>query len=385
VPVRVSDHPELVEAEPNNDPKKPQKLPVPGGVSARFGEKSDLDHFAFAGKKGTKYLVTALTHEVNAPTEVLFRVLDAKGAEVAKSNPQQPTARAEFTPAADGEFTIACEHLNYLAGPNEVYHLSVAVSAPDFAVALGLDRIDVPVGGVGLLPVTGITKLNGFAAPVELTVVSDTLMGSLTVPAAANPQPTAPLFVPVTVKAGGFSAPGPQGFILKATAKVGDKELVRFGSVLDLAKGAMGGLPNPPLELTTQLAAAVTPPSPFTFAISPAKPEVRQGGTLKLKVTVERGKKFEEEIAIAASSAPANVTLKGKPVAKGAKEGELGLSVAANAAVGPGVVILRGTAKVGGKDVTVTAMPVTVTVTAAKKEEKKKEEKKKEEKKKEKK
>ena len=378
VPVLVSDHPELVEQEPNNEPAKANKLPVPGGISAKFGEKNDLDHFSFAGKKGTKYVIHAAAYEVNSPAEVLFRVLDAKGAELAKSNPQQPAARVEFTAPVDGEFVIACEHVNYLAGPSEVYHLTVVPATPDFVVTVGLDRIDVPLGGVGLLPVTGLAKLNGFAGPVELTVVGDGLSGSLTVPAAANPQPTAPVFVPVKAKAG--AKPGPVAVVVKATAKLDGKEVVRYGSVAEIAKAAMGGLPNPPAELATQLAAAVTPEAPFTVALAFDKPEVAQGATVKGKVTLKRGDKFAEEVALAQIAAPANVTLKLKPVAKGATEAEVELTAATNAAVGPGAVIVRGTAKAGGKDVGAFAPPATVTVLAAKKEEPKKKEEKKEKK-----
>src|SRR5262249_10447970 len=71
VPVRLSDYPELVEQEPNNEPATANKIPVPGGISAKFGAASDVDHFAFPGKKGQKLIVSALTYEVNAPTEVL--------------------------------------------------------------------------------------------------------------------------------------------------------------------------------------------------------------------------------------------------------------------------------------------------------------------------
>jgi hypothetical protein len=80
-------------------------------------------------------------------------------------------------------------------------------------------------------------------------------------------------------------------------------------------------------------------------------------------------------------SAPANVTAKLKPIAKGASEAEVELTPAANAAVGAGTVILRGTAKVGGKDVAVVAVPKEFTITAAaKKDEPKKTEPKKEKK-----
>jgi hypothetical protein len=258
VPVRLSDDPQTVEQEPNNDPATANTLPVPGGVSARFADKADVDHFKFPAKKGQKYTVTAAAYELNAPTEVYLRVLDPAGKELAKSNPQQPTARAEVTAAADGDLVVACEHLNYLAGPSEVYHLSVAPSAPDFAVTVALDRIDVPMWGEGKVPVTGLTKVNGFNAPVELTVVGDGLTGSLTVPAAGNPQPAAPLFVPV--KAGAFARPGVRVISLKATAKVGGKEVVRYATVTDAVKAALNGLPNPPPELTNRIAVAVGTP-----------------------------------------------------------------------------------------------------------------------------
>src|SRR5206468_2284018 len=57
VPVRASDRPEGVEQEPNDKPEQANKLPVPGGVSARFQGKSDLDHFKFTAKKGQRYVV----------------------------------------------------------------------------------------------------------------------------------------------------------------------------------------------------------------------------------------------------------------------------------------------------------------------------------------
>lgn len=370
VPVLIVDHPETTEQEPNNAPAQANKLPVPGGVSARFGEKNDVDHFAFVAKKGQKTVLEALTFQVNSPAEVYLRVLDAKGGELAKSNPQQASTRIEFTAPADGEFVVACEHLNYLAGPTEVYHLSATPAAPDFAVTVGLDRIDIPLGSVGLLPITGISKQYGFAAPVELTLTgSDVLTGSLTVPAGANPQPTAPLYVPVTLKAGTKATPGPIAVQLQATAKVGDTKLVRLGSVADSVKAAFGNMPNPPTEFETTIAAAVVPAPAFTLTVALDHPEVAAGGTVKGKVTAARADKFDDVITLVQVAVPANVTLKLAPVAKGAKEVAFELTAAANATVGPGEVVLRGTAKVGGKDVTVAAVPVTVTVSPAKKKE----------------
>jgi hypothetical protein len=366
VPVRVSDMPESVEQEPNDKPEQANKLPVPGGVSARFQGKSDLDHFKFATTKGQKYAVTALTAEVNSPAEVYLRVLGPDGKELGQSDPQKPTARVEFAAPADGDCVAVCEHLNYLAGPSEVYHLSVAPVAPDFAVTLGLDRADVPAGGVGLIPITGLTKEGGFNELVTLTVTGDPdLSGTLALPAGANPTPTAPAFV--LVKASRGARPGPRAVHLTATGG----RMVRVGSVAEPVKAALAGIPTPPPDLTATLAVAVTPPPPFGLSAKADKLSVPAGGSAKLAVDVSRVNGFEGEVTFAAAVAPANVTVKAKPAGKGSATAEVEVAAAGNAAVGAGQLVLRGTAKVGGREVGV-LLPVELTVTAAKKEPEKK-------------
>ena len=83
----VGDMPEVMEQEPNNDPAKATRVNVPCGVSARFAEKGDVDHFVFAAKKGQRLIIDAHTHELNSPTEVYMVLKDAKGAQLAASNP----------------------------------------------------------------------------------------------------------------------------------------------------------------------------------------------------------------------------------------------------------------------------------------------------------
>src|SRR5206468_2542602 len=117
---------------------------------------------------------------------------------LARSNPQTVPVKLEFTPAADGDFIIACEHANYLYGPNEVYHLSVRPSAPDFDVTLALDRYEAPAGGGTAVAVANVVRLNGYAGPVELSIVGDkNLSGSVTA-AAGQTQ----VFIPLLVKEG---------------------------------------------------------------------------------------------------------------------------------------------------------------------------------------
>lgn len=369
VSVRVHPFPETVEQEPNNTPDKANVLPVPGGVSARFGEKGDVDHFKVTAKKGQKLAVTALTFEVNSPAEVFVRVLDAKGAEVAKSNPTQIGTRVEFTAAADGDYVIACEHTNYLFGPNEVYHLSVKPVTADFAVTVAFDRLDVPAGGVGLLPVTTFTKANGFNGPVDVEFTSPTVSGKITLPAAANPQPATPLYLPLAAKPG--TTPGVVVGTLKATAKIDGADVSKSVDLIDLVKAGLAGMPTPPREVTTQFAVVVVPETPFSLELKLDAAEVAKGGTLKGKVIAKRSDKFDAEIAISTVSLPVNVAPKFVPIKKGENEAVVEFSVPATVAPGQSVFVLRGTAKVEKKDVGAVALPVSVNVTEPKPEPKK--------------
>jgi hypothetical protein len=61
------------------------------------------------------------------------------------------------------------------------------------------------------------------------------------------------------------------------------------------------------------------------------------------------------------------VTAAPKPVPKGKSEIDFPVNVAANAAAGPNPVVLRATAKVGGKDYAVTPPPAVIEVLESKK------------------
>ncbi|MBX9583692.1 MAG: hypothetical protein K2X87_25600 [Gemmataceae bacterium] len=369
VAVRLTDEAQSVEVEPNNEPGKANRVPVPGGVSARFGAKNDLDHFVVAGKKGQKLAVLVQTYELNAPTEVLVKVLDGKGVEAAKSDPQKVPARVEFTPPADGDYTIACEHLNYLHGPHEVYHLGVKPVGPDVDVSLALDRYEAPAGGGTAVAVATVNRLNGYAGSVELNVVgSDALSGRVVVPAGQTQA-----FVPVWVKE--WARPGAYPFQVKATITAGGQLVERFGTISEVVKVGFGGLPNPPPELLTGCVLGVVEKPPFGVALAADPVAVEKGKSGKIVATVTRAAGSDGDVGFAPLFAPANVTAAApKPAGKGQGTGDIAVTAAPNAAAGPGQVVIRATGKAGGKDYAVTPPPVTIEIIEPKKEPPKKDE-----------
>jgi hypothetical protein len=362
VPVRLSDMPELTEQEPNNEPAKANKLPVPGGVSARFEKPGDVDHFAVMCKKGVKYTASAMTYEINTPSEVLIRVLDGKGAEVGRSNPAQANAHVEFTTAADGEYVIACEQLNFLSGPNEIYHLAVQPVAGDFTITLALDRAEAAAGD-GTSVMATVTRLNGYTGPIELAIAGDKALSGKTV----LPAGQTIAFVPLFVKAG--TKPGAHHFRIRGLANVGERELVRFGTLTEAVKATLGGIPNPPPELLDVCAVGVTEKPPLALHLTLEPSKIEKGKSGKLIVEAKRDKAADGEISIAPLFTPPNITPAAKPIAKGQTKGEIAVTVAAGAAAGPTPITFRATTKIGGKDYAFVLPAVVIDVVEPKKKE----------------
>jgi hypothetical protein len=352
VPVYASDVEELVEQEPNNDPAHANRLPVPSGITARFLDKGDADHFVFAAKKGVKYAIIAETYEVLSPAEVYLIVKDGKGAELAKSNPQNTPARIDFTAAADGDFIIYAEHLNYAHGPTEVYHLSVREAGPGFDVHLALDRFALAAGETTLLPVNPPTRRD-FTGPIELVVTGPPgFSGSVMVPNAPPPQPNQPVvpiaFLPLTCK--GDVPIGAFSLTVIAKASINGKEASKPVMITEVVKAGLNGLPFPPREMLTQIGVAVTDKPQFSLAVKMSNADVLRGVAANITVSATRVAGFTDEIQLAPVTLPANVAIAVKPIPKGANEVQFPVTPAANAALGPLPLSFRGTAKAGGKD-----------------------------------
>ena len=343
VPVLVTDYAQTTEKEPNDTPATANKLSVPGGVSAKFDKAKDVDHFAISGKKGQKLIVSVSTFEVNSPAEVLVRVLDAKGAQVATSNPATPVNRFEFTPAADGEYVFACEHQNFLHGPNEVYLLTVVPSGPDFNVAIAFDRTEAAAGGASAVMAT-VTRLNGYAGPVELSIDGDAALSGKVVVPAAQLIAFMPLFVKAGTKAGAYP------FRVKATATADGTTVTRYGTLTDAVKASLGGMPNPPTELLNQCAVGVVDKPPFGVKMTFEPASIEKGKTGKILLEATRGEGGDGDIVIAPLFLPPTVVPVVKPIAKGQTKGEIGLTVQAATPTGPTPLVFRATTKVGGKD-----------------------------------
>jgi hypothetical protein len=260
VDLALSDYPELLEQEPNNEPAKANRIPVPGGITGRFTRSNELDYYAFAAKKGDRLLIEAHTLEHNSPTLVYLVVKDAKGkSELARSEPQLvPPAdqRIEFTAPADGDYQIEAQHLNYLGGPSEAYRLTVTPNTPTFELSLGIERYDAAAGTSVSLPL--LLTRRGYSGPVDVTVVArhPGITGQTTIPSGKPAKANEPAAI-LKLQVKPDVPPGPYTFTLKASAVIAGKQVVEFVNVRNIVSQNLGNLPYPPRFLFHQLALAV--------------------------------------------------------------------------------------------------------------------------------
>jgi hypothetical protein len=358
VPLALSDFDELVEQEPNNEPTKANRLPVPCGVTGRFQESADVDQFVFAAKKGQRLVIESQTHEFGSPTEVYLVLRDAKGNQLAASNPAA-ASRIDFTPPADGDYFLAVEHLLYSGGPSESYRITVRPYEPGFSLALGLDRFDLPQGGV--VPIGVFATRRDYAGPIEVSLIGHAgLGGQLTIQAGqASPpnQPTGLLFA----RSQGSPSELPLGVypcLVQGKATVGGKELVEYASVRAAVSQNLGNLPFPPPSLLDQVAIGVSEKPPFTLAARLDQPEGIRGSPLKLTLVATRAQGFDEEISIAALNLPPNVAAALKNIPKGQTEVQVQLNPAANAPLGQFTLAFTGKAKSQNREFSVVSEPL---------------------------
>ncbi len=360
VALAVSDLEEVQEHEPNNEPAKANRVPVPCGITGRFQAKGDVDHYVFAAKKGQRWIIQAQTHEYHSPTEVYMTLKNAAGAQLAVSNPAQEP-RLDYTAPADGDLILAVEHLNYWGGPDESYHLTITPYQPGFDLALSLDRLEIPQGGQGVIPIQTVTRRD-YTGPVELTLTGPAFLHGRAVihpgPAASN-QPVGWLFVSADA-----NAPlGPQPVAVQGKATINGQAVTVRAGTRTAASQALANLPFPPLALYHQVGAAVTEKPPFSLAVKRDTPGLIRGTAGPVTVTATRSAGFTEEIALTPIGLPANVAATLKSVSKGQNEAKGTLTPAANAPLTSFTLSFVGKAKYQGKDYVVIATPAPLEIT----------------------
>jgi hypothetical protein len=355
----LSDVEETLEQEPNHEAKKANRIPVPGAVTARFEQKGDSDTFVFALKKGVRYTIETEAHEFGSPTEVYMTLHDAKGAKLQASDPNK-AARLDFTPPADGEYTLHVEHLHLWGGPDEVYRVSVVPFEPGFDLTVGLDRFNAAQGGKLSIPI--LAPRRDFNGPIEISVLGPKgIDGKLAVAAGKAPPPNQPLGTLVLNVAPDVPV-GPYTFQIQGKATIEGKTIIKLASVRNIVRQELANLPFPPPLTYTSFGLAVTEKPPFALTAKLDAASYQPGKPATLTVTATRVPGFTAEIALNAAGLPPGVTAMLKNIPANQNEIKLTLTLTPQAKIGQAAVVLSGKSKHQGRDATAAAPPVTLVV-----------------------
>lgn len=367
VAVLVSNLDEVVEQEPNDAPAQATKVPVPGAVSGRFHDKSDIDHYLLPLDKG-RYVIEAHTFELGTATEVTMTLTDAQGKEIARSNPQQPP-RLEVAAPARGDYLLAVAPL-YWGGPADAYRITVTPPAPGFDLTLVADRCDVPQGQAGVIAIQAVTRRGDFEGPIEVSVVGPAgLTGQTTIPAgkavkgapAPAPNPPNPKGVArLIVQAKPELKLGVYPVKIEGKAIIDGKPVVVYASVRPAITQALGGFAYPPRPLCSEVVVGVTEKPPFALTVTLEPAELARGVPATVTVTAARADGFADEISLAPDLPPGWPAPAIKAIAKGQNEAKAQITVPANVPAGEYALSFSGTAKFQTKTYVVTALPLLV-------------------------
>jgi hypothetical protein len=357
VPLALSNHDEIVEMEPNNDPKSANRIVVPGGISGRFQQSDDTDYYVFAAKKGQKLAVEAHTLEYYSPTLVHLVLKNAKtAAEIAKSNPQVPPPadqRIDFTVPDDGDFLLEVTHLHFAGGPSESYRLTVRPSTPSFDVVLPNERFDVAPGGAAAIPVQIVRK--GYTGPIELSTRGHPgLIGTAMIKAGKNAA--------ILLVAAKTDLPmGVCQFQILGKATIDKETILQAAGAKAQVVQALNGLAYPPMHLQSFVALAVKERPPFTLAIKMDPPEGVPGGKANVIITATRDPGFGEEITLSPPNGLPPTIPAPKAIAaigKGKTETSFPLDLNAKTPFGEYFVFVTAKTKHQGKEISGAVAPL---------------------------
>jgi hypothetical protein len=359
VKLTLSDLAEALEQEPNDDKTKANRIAVPGAITARFEQKGDSDTFVFTLKKGVKYILDLEAASFGSPTEVYATLHDAKGTQLQASDPNK-AARLEFTPPADGDYTLRVEHLHLWGGPDEVYRVAVTPFEPGFDLTVALDRFNVEQGGKLSLPI--LAPRRDFDGPIELSVLGPKgIDGKLAVAAGKAPPPNQPLGTLIVNVAPDLPI-GPYAFQVQGKATINGKTIIKIANVQAAVRQELGNLPHPPSNILTPIGLAVTEKPPFALAAKFDAASYQPGKPATLIVTATRMPGFTAEIALSAAGMPPGVTVMLKNIPANQNEIKLTTTLTPQAKIGQAAIVVTGKSKHHDSEVSTSAPPATLVI-----------------------
>ncbi len=370
--VSVGDAEEVLETEPNSTPEQSQKVNLAANFNGRLDEPGDMDRFTFAGKKGQKLTFAAVTRSQGSPADLVLRLYDSAGKKLVEADDNgTEDAVLNATFPADGDFTLAVEDLLGRGGSQFAYRIAVSESVPSFTLEAASDTLNVPAGGVAMLPI--VVRRSGYNDAIRIRAegLSEGVTLCPTVVAAGQKG------VNLCLKSTGAAKPGSlHSLKIVGEATIAGKPVREAADLTVALQAKTNQMPYPPQTLLNDLAMGVSPAAPFSLRTEPAEITFGPDLTANFKVIATRQKDYTEPITLAVTNIndggpkpvpglPANVTAALKPIPKDQQEIEITLTANNKAPLGEFTVVLDGTLKKGNQTIKQPAASLSVKLAKA--------------------
>lgn len=334
---------EVVDLEPNDTLEQAQVITLGQQLNGRLDKPKDVDRFRIDAKAGQRFLFTGVTRSLGSPTDLVMRILDAKGAQLAMADDDgKNEGRLNYAFPADGVYYLDISELNRRGGSQFSYRVSVEPYQPGFRLTAAADTLNVPLGGT--LAVTINATRVDYGGPIDLQLM-DLPSGMTSNPTRIGPGLASAV---LTVTAAKDAPAGSLSRVrILGRAKIGTVDYETVADVEDALRAQWNGTKLVPPTLVREIALAVAPAKLLDLRVEPT--EIVFGRELKatVKVTAQRGEGIDEPIVLATEPAqnalPGGIALALKPIEKGQSEVVLELTATDQAPLGPFTVVLVGT------------------------------------------
>ena len=384
VPLVATDLPVTLEAEPNDDPRRPQKLPLPVALAGRFDRERDADWFAIEPLEDGSYAFEVYCERIAGRADPYLVVLDDKDNRLAELDDfgirmnafdghlRDPQGTVNLR--GKQKYRVLVQDRYRRGGATYQYVLSIRKATADFYPAVihrqnpGPGGTTVFRGGAVYLDVI-IHNKGGFNGPITFTA-EGLPRGLHLAPTTINDERG------VLVLWADRDAPEWVGPIrVLATGKNGDRTIQRevrpYTRVWNNLESS-----RPMREQIVAIAGQTAP-----FALMPAVPkvEIEAGKKIDLRIQCERlWPEFKGSINLLPLSFPNPMRMNTVTLAEGRTDATVTLEVQANARPGEYTIALTGQAQVpfardskaGSRSNTLVSLPsrpLTVRVVAGKK------------------
>jgi len=302
IPLRVSPFENVLESEAcasiDLAVKSPHELPIAfNGILEQTGE---VDYYAFSAKPGSLVRLQVFAQSVGSTIDSKITVLDSQRRIVGTNDDwTSHDSQLDFMPGAEGTYILCVADKLQDGNPHGVYRVEATLVQP--ALTSFLPRADrltqsgqtiaVPKGNRTLVNLAVQREHASGPAMIEVTNPPD----GVTFPKVEVPSDC--FWYPVVVSANDSAVIGGELSSVRVSSSSDSSSVIGgFAQTVDLVAGSADTLFYG--VTVDRLAIAVVDPLPFTLELEKPQAQLPGGGSIKLKVSVNRAPGFDAPIRV---------------------------------------------------------------------------------------